>query len=167
MCAGGRTLICWAGGACDGPLAGMRIAVIGSVAAPLVRHPNRVFMLAAAVVATGAAGNALLRVGLSSAGPILTFSPLAYLKEFGNVAVVAGVVALIARLILQLSLLSWADLTYAIPVTSASYVVITLVGAFGLHEHVSAAHWSGVMLILFGVMVVGRTKPLTTGNGQT
>jgi drug/metabolite transporter (DMT)-like permease len=97
-------------------------------------------------------------------GPIVTFSPLAYLKGFESVAIVVGVIALIARLILQLSLLSWADLTYAIPVTSASYIVITIVGAVGLHEHVSVAHWLGVLLILTGVSVVGRTRPLTAGR---
>jgi drug/metabolite transporter (DMT)-like permease len=116
-------------------------------------------------VAAGAVGNSLLRVGLSSAPPLITFSPVAHLKQFANVAVVAGVGALICRYILQLSLLSWADLTYAIPVTSAAYPVITIVGVFGLHEHVSFVHWMGVLLILCGVAIVGRTRPLKPGSG--
>lgn len=124
------------------------------------RHPRRVAFLAAGVVATGAAGNSLLRVGLSAAAP-LSFSPLAYLSRFGSLAVVVGVVVLMAQFILQLSLLSWADLTYALPVTSASYAVISLVGALALHEHVSTIHWVGVLLILGGVVVVARTPALT------
>ncbi len=75
-----------------------------------------------------------------------------------------GVVILIANMILQLSLLSWADLTYTLPVTSPSYVLVTVIGALGLREHVSLAHWLGVLLILFGVIIVGRTRPLTTGS---
>lgn len=77
--------------------------------------------------------------------------------------VIAGVAALIARYIFQLSLLSWADLTYALPVTASSYVLITVVGVFALHEHVSNIHWIAVLLILCGVIIVGRTRPLTTG----
>ena len=128
------------------------------------RYARRVHFLAAGVVVTGSAGNALLRVGLSSGSPLVTFSPMAYLKEFANIAVVLGVAILMLGFILQLSLLSWADLTYAIPVTSSSYVVIAVVGVFGLHEHISPAHWVGILLILLGVVIVGRTKPLTTGT---
>jgi len=129
------------------------------------RFGGRVGLLALGVILTGAAGNALLRLGVGSAGPILTLSPMAYIREFARWSVLTGVIVLIAGYILQLSLLSWADLTFAVPVTSASYVLIPLVGALGLHEHVSLAHWMGVLLILCGVIVVGRTRPLTPGSG--
>lgn len=117
------------------------------------------------MVATNAAGNALMRVGLSAMPPLVGFSPLAYLKAFADVAVVIGVVSLMAGFILELTLLSWADLTYVLPVTSSSYVLIAVIGVLGLHENVSLVHWIGVMLILFGVIVVGRTRPLTPGSG--
>lgn len=129
-----------------------------------ISHPRIITLLAAGVVATGVAGNALLRAGLSSAPPILSLSPFDYVKAFASITVLLGVVALMFNLILQLSLLSWTDLSYALPVTSASYGVITMVGVFGLHERVSIAHWAGVGLILFGVIIVGKTKPLTTGE---
>jgi len=128
-------------------------------------HARRVALLAAGVVATSAGGNALLRVGLSSAPPLVGFSPLPYLRAFANAAVIAGVLVLIAQFILELALLSWADLSYVLPVTSPSYVLIALVGAFGLHEAISAVHWMGVGLILCGVILVGRTRPLTPGSG--
>lgn len=118
------------------------------------------------MVATAAAGNSLLRVGLSSAGPLISFSPLDYLKEFASTAVILGVVFLAAGFILQLILLSWADLTYVMPVTSASYGLIAVIGVVSLHEHVSPYHWAGIALILFGVVIVGRTKPLTTGTRE-
>jgi drug/metabolite transporter (DMT)-like permease len=122
-------------------------------------------MLAAGVVLTGAAGNSLLRVGLSSAAP-LALSPLAYLEALARPVVIIGVLGLIANYVFELSLLSWADLTYAMPLTSISYIVITLIGVLGLHEHVSAVHWLGVILILLGVAAVARTRPLTTGTEQ-
>ncbi len=86
------------------------------------------------------------------------------MKEFASITVFLGVAVLLLNFILQLSLLSWADLTYALPVTAPSYVLIAFIGAFGLHEHVSLAHWFGVTLILCGVVIVGRTRPLTTGR---
>ena len=122
---------------------------------------RKVHLLAAGAVCSNAAGNCLLRFGLASAGPIVSFSPFDYLKVFANVWVVVGVLVLVGWFVLQLSLLSCADLTYVLPVTAASYVLIAIVGALVLREHVSATHWYGVFLILMGVALVGRTIPLT------
>ena len=129
------------------------------------RRTKRIAVLAAAVIGAAAAGNSLLRVGLIDA-PVTGFSPLAYLKEFANAPVILGVMILALGFVLQLILLSWADLTYVIPVTSASYGVIAVVGVVSLHEHVSGYHWIGIALILSGVVIVGRTKPLTTGTRE-
>jgi hypothetical protein len=59
-------------------------------------------------------------------GATVSLSPLAYL----------GVLFLAAWLILQLSLLSWADLT------SVTYVLTAVLGAVTLHEHVSIGRWT-------------------------
>ncbi|HEY7388775.1 MAG TPA: EamA family transporter [Bryobacteraceae bacterium] len=126
----------------------------------------RTELLAAGVVVTGVSGNSLLRGGLRAAGPLVDASPLEYLKEFTNLIVILGVIILAASFILQLSLLSWADLSYALPVTSASYVVVTLVGAVLLHERVTPVHWLAVCLIVSGVIVVGRTQPLTARRAR-
>jgi len=72
-----------------------------------------------------------------------------------------GVLLLIAWLILQLSLLSRADLSYVLPVTSMSYVVAALMGKFLLHEPVSIKRWIGIGLIVVGVCLVSRTVPRT------
>lgn len=128
-------------------------------------HKRRIALLAAGVVATGTAGNSLLRVGLNHAPALLSVSPIAHLEALARPAVIAAVLILITSFILQLTLLSWADLTFALPITSPSYVVVTIVGVVALGEHVSAVHWMGVLLILCGVIIVGRTKPLTPGSG--
>jgi drug/metabolite transporter (DMT)-like permease len=125
-----------------------------------------VHLLAAAVIVSNSTGNVLLRAGLSSAGPIDSLSPAAYLAALGNLWVIAGIVLLAVWLLLQLSLLSWADLTYVLPVTSVSYVLVAILGALALHEHVSVAHWCGVLLILFGVLIVWRTRPLSAGSSR-
>jgi drug/metabolite transporter (DMT)-like permease len=117
--------------------------------------------LAVAVIVFNVSGNYLLDVGMRSVGQIVSLSPLDYLRVFSNAWVVSGILVQMAFLLCQLSLLSWADLTYVLPVTSLSYVLIALVSALFLKEHVSAARWLGVSLIVTGVMVVGSTHPRT------
>ena len=134
------------------------------------RYTKRIALLAAGVVATSAAGNSLLRLGLSSAGPLIGFSPTGYLKEFASPTVILAVAILALGFILQLSLLSWADLTYAIPITSAQYQPPGCRALPYLRKPmltvIDSAHWLGVLLILCGVLVVSRTKPLTTGRRE-
>src|SRR5581483_10102950 len=98
------------------------------------RDSRVVHVLAVGVILTNSIGNCLLRFGLDSTGPILSFSPLAYLSAFAHPAVVLGVGLLILWLFLDLLLLSWADVTYVLPVTSAGYVLTALIGEFGLGE---------------------------------
>ena len=107
----------------------------------------------------------MLRIGLRSDAPLLSFSLADYLKALGNPLVIGGVLLLLGWFILDLTLLSWADLTYVLPITSLSYVLIAFAGAWSLHEHVSAAHWCGIALIVAGALLAGRTRPLTPGAG--
>jgi len=123
-----------------------------------------VHLLALVVVLSNAAGNTLLRVGLSSERPIVSPTPASYLSALDDGWVILGVLILTGWMIAQLSLLSWADLSYVLPVTSAAYVLIAILGAFALHERVSPAHWIGIALIVCGVVIVGRTPPLTAGG---
>ena len=123
-------------------------------------------MLACAVIVSNAVGNCLLRAGLASVGPIFSLSPVDYLKAFANAWVIAGVVVLFVWMVLQLILLSWADLSYVLPVTATAYVLIVTLGAIALHEHVTAMHWAGVGLILAGAAMVGRTKARSQSHGN-
>lgn len=67
-------------------------------------------------------------------------------------------------LIARLALLSWADLSYVLVVTSFSYVLSAIAGAVGLNESVTWIHWLGICLITLGVALVARTAPHTTGR---
>jgi len=57
--------------------------------------------------------------------------------------------------------LSWADLTYVLPATSLSYVLLTLIASFFLHESVSMSRWLGVLLVSIGVGFVAQGPALT------
>jgi drug/metabolite transporter (DMT)-like permease len=121
-----------------------------------------IYILAAGFTVTSAAGNSLLRFALQSVGEIVSLNPLAYAHAFLNGWFLLGLILLGACFVLQLWLLSCADLTYVLPITSLSNVLIALIGAFLLHEKVSLPHWCGVGLIAAGVGIVGRPKSITS-----
>jgi uncharacterized membrane protein len=56
-----------------------------------------------------------------------------------------------------MSLLSVADLSFVLPVTSAGYVISTLLGWLFLHESVSGSRWAGAVLISLGAALVAST----------
>ena len=61
----------------------------------------------------------------------------------------------------RLALLSWADLSYVVPVTSFSYVLSALVAEVWLGEHVLPLRWAGIAVITLGVALVALTYPET------
>jgi uncharacterized membrane protein len=90
-------------------------------------------------------------------------SPLGYIAVLFNPWVAAGVCLLLTWMLSQMLLLSWADLSYVLPVTSIGYVLTAVAGRVFLNEQISAARWFGVLLIMSGVALVGRTAHNTTG----
>ena len=69
--------------------------------------------------------------------------------------VALGVALLILWLLSRMVLLSWADLSYVLPVTSLGYVANALMGHFFLAEHITLQRWSGTLLIVAGTVLVG------------
>jgi uncharacterized membrane protein len=118
---------------------------------------NHLFVSLAVVANT--VGNFLLSVGMHQIQLSPSASPLEYLSIFANGWFDAGVILLIIWFASQLSLLSWADLSYVLPVTSASYVLTAVLGKLFLHEFISLARWSGIFFISIGVMLVMGTAP--------
>jgi drug/metabolite transporter (DMT)-like permease len=116
----------------------------------------------AIVVLSNVLGNSFLSRGMQSVGEMLSLSPIPYIRALFNPWVALGTSFLIVWLLSTMALLSWADLSYVLPVTSMAYVLAALVGRFVMHEAVSVAHWAGIALIMIGVALVGRTAPRTT-----
>ena len=112
------------------------------------------------LLASNVLGNFTLSRGLHEVGRLVSFSPWPYIHAFLNPLVVLGVLLLMVWLISQLSLLSRVDLSYVLPVTSASYVLTALMGEFLLHERVSTERWIGIGLIGLGLSLVARTAPV-------
>lgn len=126
------------------------------------RLRSKTLFLATVAVLANVLGNFALSLGMREFGAVVSVSVGELLRPLLNVWVAGGICLLAIWLLSQLSLLSWADLSYVLPITSASYVLTALLGAVALHEYVSTAHWIGIGLIFMGVMLVGKTAPQTT-----
>ena len=125
-----------------------------------LRRKSLIFALIA--ILGNVIGNVLLGAGMHQVGPTVSLSPLAYLRVLGNPLVISGVALLAIWFLANLSLLSWADLSYVLPVTAGGYALAAILGWAALDEAVSIPHWLGVALISVGAIVVGRTRPHTT-----
>src|SRR4051794_13866365 len=113
----------------------------------------------AVVVLSNVLGNFSLTWGMRQVGRVLSLSPWPYIAALFNPWVAVGVTLLIVWVISQLTLLSWADLSYVLPVTSVGYVLVALVGRFCLHEEITLGRWLGIGLIMMGVLLVSKTAP--------
>jgi len=63
--------------------------------------------------------------------------------------------------------LSFADLSYVMPATAISYVVMTTALHLWLHEYVSPQRWAGVAFIVIGVGLVAGGPPRTRIRTQS
>lgn len=127
---------------------------------PIPRAKTITFI--AIVVITNSFGNLMLAMGMDHM-PALSHVPLLHylLELLANPYVVPGTVLSVVYTLAQLSLFSWADLSYVIPCTAASYIVTTILSQFILGEHVQADRWVGVLLITAGVVLVAETPAKT------
>ena len=123
-------------------------------------------IILAVVVLTNALGNVMLSYGMKQLGDISTLPPPqmlgAGIRALFYPWVGAGVLVLILFQLSYMTALSWADLSYVLPATAVSYIVVALLARFALHEALDVARWTGTALIALGVMLVARTEVRTT-----
>ena len=111
--------------------------------------------------------NLFLAWGMRQFSEVLALNPAAYLRAMLDPLVALGIVMQILWLLTRMSLLSVADLSFVLPVTSAGYVLSTLLGRVFLHEQVSAERWLGAILISLGAALVASTPEKTTEGTAT
>ena len=115
----------------------------------------------AIVVLANVLGNSLMSRGVRLHGSILGSSALEYLQVMFNPYVASGICLMIVWMLARMALLSWADLSYVLPVTSLTYVLTAVMGRVFLGEQVSARRWVGTVLIMAGTALVGSTAVRT------
>jgi uncharacterized membrane protein len=107
-------------------------------------------LVTAVVVCTNVIGNLCLSLGMKSPAGVL--SPWVF----------AGVALLIVWTLSRMTLLSWADLSFVLPVTALGYPLSAWMGRLFLGEQITAERWIGTGLIVTGTVLVGLTSPVTT-----
>ncbi len=101
----------------------------------------------AIVVVSNVAGNTCLSLGMKSPAGLL--SPWVFV----------GVALLIVWMLSKLALLSWADLSFVLPVTAFGYPLSAFAGYWFLGETIPTQRWAGTALIVAGMVLVGLTAP--------
>lgn len=113
-------------------------------------------------------GDVMLTKGMKSVGEVNTLVPSELLaigwQVFTNPLIWVGIGLLMVFFALYLAALSWADLSYVLPVTAFGYALNAVMAKSLLGEHVSLTRWAGTMVICVGVAVVSRTEQKTTAQ---
>jgi uncharacterized membrane protein len=123
----------------------------------------RKYLVLLAVVVFASCGDASLAHGMKDFGPVTMGNLSHVLSVLGSPWIISGIAILILFFASYLSALSWADLTYVLPATSLSYVMMALLGKYFLHENVTIWRWIGIALITLGVGFVATGPEKTPG----
>jgi len=118
----------------------------------------KTWVCATVVVLCNVFGNFFLKRGMPADLP----TPLSYITALFQPWAALGVALLVLWLMSRMALLSWADLSYVLPVTSIGYVMVALAGKAFLHEQIGVKRWSGILLIVAGVALVSAATPQQT-----
>lgn len=112
-------------------------------------------------ILVGAFGGIMMKVGATHMGQVEIHS-LAQLFEF-LIKLFTNIYSLVGIFLYFLSALTWAylltklDISLVQPILAMTYVVTPILAIFLLGEHVSAARWLGIVIIVLGVFVVAKT----------
>lgn len=118
-----------------------------------------------AVTLSAPAGDALLARGMRQVGQVDVHHLGLLWHALFNLNVDAGIVLLIVFFATYTTALSWADLTFVMPATSLSYVLIAALGHWLLGEQLSLSRWAGVLLIVAAVGFVAGGPSRTEHPG--
>jgi uncharacterized membrane protein len=144
--------------------AGRMLAEGSETVVPLRRLDFKTKLLTAVVVLANVLGNFSLSWGMKHQPVKLVDSPLVYIQTIFSPWVLLGTSLLILWLLARMTLLSWADLSYVLPVTSIGYVFTAFLGKYFFAEQITWQRWLGTLAIMIGMILVGLTTPNTTSH---
>ncbi|MBZ5660190.1 MAG: DMT family transporter [Acidobacteriia bacterium] len=127
---------------------------------------TKTYVLLFLLVLLGSVGNTLLSKGMKDAGD-LDISRLSTI-EAGAVHVLTsgtiwlGIALMLMFMVCHMLVLSRVDFSFVMPFSAIAYALVPLLGYLFLGEQVSAARWTGIVLIFLGVLLVNSTPPRTT-----
>jgi uncharacterized membrane protein len=145
-------------------MAAGRMVVGAGILSPRVDFKTK--LLTAFVVLTNVLGNFSLSWGMKHQPTQLADSPLVYIQTIFSPWVLLGTTLLVLWLLSRMTLLSWADLSYVLPVTSIGYVLTAFLGKYFFAEQITWQRWLGTLAIMIGMILVGLTTPNTTRSNS-
>jgi drug/metabolite transporter (DMT)-like permease len=113
------------------------------------------WILVGIIIACNATGDLLNAFGMRQHGGVEDFHPSGIRRLIRSISrnryVVGGIIAMFVGFFALLSLLSIADLSFAIPATAGSYMIETILAKWILKEQVHWQRWLGACLVACGV----------------
>ncbi|MBT1075922.1 EamA family transporter [Geobacter grbiciae] len=121
----------------------------------------KTFIIMLMAVSAGTIGDILLAKGMKEMGDISAMN----LRGILNVAIQAlttpkliiGTAMLAIFFFLWLAVLSWEDLSVALPMQALNYVLVAFLSQWFLGETVSPLRWTGTILVCVGVMLITKS----------
>jgi drug/metabolite transporter (DMT)-like permease len=101
----------------------------------------------------GAFGQLLLKLGATT--PV--YAPADLAQNLLRMQTMIALVLYVASTGLWIVILSRVALSYAYPLVSLNYVLVTIISAWVLHEDVTAHRWFGLIIIVIGFLVAGTS----------
>jgi drug/metabolite transporter (DMT)-like permease len=113
-------------------------------------------------ITAGAVGDIFLTQGMKSTGDIsaMSFRQIIDIvfKSLSNWRLILGTAMQAVYFGLWLAVLSWEDLSVALPLQAVSYLVVAFLAQWFLGEQVTGMRWAGICLICVGVALVTRSS---------
>ncbi len=121
----------------------------------------RLYLVLAIALVVESVGNVYITKGMKELGEvqIRSLESVASTVRRGatNVHLLGGVALLAVFFGLFLAMLSWADITVVLPLTSIGYILTAIFAQWLLHEQVSGVRWFGTLLIVVGVYFIQKS----------
>ena len=109
-------------------------------------------------VAAAAIGNVCLSKGMQSVGALSNYDPASLWAFFTGAVltrwVIFGILLQLANYLLWLAVLSWSEVSWALPLNALEYILVGLAAAVFLGERVGPLRWAGIALIAAGVILL-------------
>jgi len=121
----------------------------------------KTFTVMLLAVIAGTVGDILLAKGMKEMGYISTMNLLGILnvafQALTTPKLILGTMMLAVFFFLWLAVLSWEDLSVALPMQALNYVLVAFLSQYFLHEVVTPMRWAGTVLVCVGVMLITKS----------
>jgi drug/metabolite transporter (DMT)-like permease len=113
-------------------------------------------------VSAGTVGDLLLTKGMKELGDLSAMNLRGMLsaayQALTSPKLVLGTAMLAIFFFLWLAVLSWEDLTVALPMQALNYVLVAFLSQYFLGEIVTPMRWAGTVLVCIGVILITKSS---------